>query len=94
MLFRQALGCVLRGVRNEQSRSLRDVARMAGVSVGYLSEVERGHKEASSELLDAIARALSLDVAAAITSAAAIMSTSAVRQLPRPAADVATTTAA
>jgi transcriptional regulator with XRE-family HTH domain len=60
MLLREAVGTTLRAARTEQSRTLRDVARDARVSLGYLSEVERGQKEASSELLVAICTALGL----------------------------------
>jgi transcriptional regulator with XRE-family HTH domain len=49
---------------------LRDVARQARVSLGYLSEVERGQKEASSELLNAICQALGLSLASVITDVA------------------------
>ena len=51
-LLREAVGHTLRDARTSQSRTLRDVARQARVSLGYLSEVERGQKEASSELLN------------------------------------------
>ena len=57
-ILRQALGAVLRSRRVAQGRTLRDVAAAARVSLGYLSEVERGQKEASSELLAAICAAL------------------------------------
>lgn len=57
-LLRRELGAVLRRRREEQHRTLRSVAADAGVSLGYLSEVERGVKEASSELLAAICGAL------------------------------------
>ena len=57
-LLRRELGAALRRHREEQQRTLRSVAADAGVSLGYLSEVERGVKEASSELLAAICRAL------------------------------------
>ena len=60
VLFREQLGEVLRAQRTAQSRTLRDVAAEANVSLGYLSEVERGQKEASSELLDSICIALGL----------------------------------
>ena len=53
-LLREAVGHTLRDARTSQSRTLRDVARQARVSLGYLSEVERGQKEASSELLLAL----------------------------------------
>ena len=51
VLLREAVGERLRRARTAQSRTLRDVSRAARVSLGYLSEVERGRKEASSELL-------------------------------------------
>src|SRR5437660_8197805 len=58
MLLSDALGETLRDARNRQSRTLRDVSTAANVSLGYLSEIERGQKEASSELLAAICEAL------------------------------------
>lgn len=58
ILLRQVIGEELRRRRNEQSRTLRDVSRDAQVSLGYLSELERGQKEASSELLAAVCSAL------------------------------------
>ena len=57
-LLRTELGDVLRGIRQRQKRTLREVSAGAQVSLGYLSEVERGQKEASSELLEAICEAL------------------------------------
>lgn len=57
-LLRAELGEVLRGMRLEQGRTLREVSSDAQVSLGYLSEVERGQKEASSELLESICGAL------------------------------------
>src|ERR1700722_16425932 len=62
VLLRRMLGDVLRRHRLRQSRTLRDVSVAAGVSLGYLSEVERGRKEASSELLAAICRALDVSL--------------------------------
>ncbi|MGC5054511.1 helix-turn-helix domain-containing protein [Micromonospora sp. DT48] len=59
-LLRRVIGAVLRRRRQLQGRTLREVALAAGVSVPYLSEVERGRKEASSEVLAAICRALGL----------------------------------
>ena len=60
VLLRESVGQALRRARTEQSRTLRDVARDARVSLGYLSEVERGQKEASSELLNSICEALGM----------------------------------
>lgn len=57
-LLRRVLGDTLRGRRLRQRRTLREVSGAARVSLGYLSEVERGQKEASSELLAAICEAL------------------------------------
>lgn len=59
-LLRVELGEVLRGLRLSQGRTLREVSSEAQVSLGYLSEVERGQKEASSELLQSISQALSV----------------------------------
>jgi len=58
VLLRHLLGDALRRVRLRQGRTLREVSASARVSLGYLSEVERGQKEASSELLAAICSAL------------------------------------
>ena len=58
VLLRHLLGDVLRRLRLRQGRTLREVSASARVSLGYLSEVERGQKEASSELLAAICSAL------------------------------------
>ena len=60
VLLRQLLGDVLRRLRIRQGRTLREVSASARVSLGYLSEVERGRKEASSEVLAAAAHALGL----------------------------------
>jgi transcriptional regulator with XRE-family HTH domain len=62
-LLRTQLGTTLRGHRLRQRRTLRDVSGRARVSLGYLSEVERGQKEASSELLASICDALELELA-------------------------------
>ena len=58
VLLRQLLGDALRRLRLRQGRTLREVSATARVSLGYLSEVERGRKEASSELLASICDAL------------------------------------
>lgn len=60
ILLRRELGDVLREQRQHQGRTLREVSASAAVSLGYLSEVERGEKEASSELLGSICSALGL----------------------------------
>ena len=58
VLFRQEIGDVLRDFRLQKGRTLRQVASKASVALGYLSEVERGQKEASSEILASVADAL------------------------------------
>lgn len=61
-LWREAAGQVIREERSRQERTLADVAGDAGVSTQYLSEIERGRKEPSSEILAAICRALDLEL--------------------------------
>lgn len=61
-LWREAAGQVLRDERHRADRTLADVAADAGVSVQYLSEIERGLKEPSSEMLAAVSGALGLDL--------------------------------
>lgn len=61
-VLRQVVGDTLRGLRMRQRRTLREVASTARVSLGYLSEVERGRKEPSSELLAAICSALDVEL--------------------------------
>ncbi|MFC4001107.1 helix-turn-helix domain-containing protein [Prauserella oleivorans] len=63
VLLREAIGDRLRHARTTKRRTLRDISRAARVSLGYLSEVERGQKEASSELLASICEALDLPLA-------------------------------
>lgn len=58
VLVRQEIGDVLRDVRLQKAMTLRQVAGRASVALGYLSEVERGQKEASSEILASVAEAL------------------------------------
>lgn len=61
-VLRQVVGETLRGLRMRQRRTLREVSATARVSLGYLSEVERGQKEPSSELLAAICSALEVEL--------------------------------
>jgi transcriptional regulator with XRE-family HTH domain len=68
-LWRHIVGDVLRRERLAQERTLKDVADAARISMPYLSEVERGLKEASSEVLAAAARALGLGLADVLTLA-------------------------
>ena len=73
-LLRTHIGSTLRAARTEQGRTLREVAKSARVSLGYLSEVERGHKEASSELLNAICSALNISLAEVLFNVASELS--------------------
>ena len=69
-LWREVVGRELRAERHRQERTLADVGREAGVSVQYLSEVERGRKEPSSEVLGAVVGSLGLrlvDLTARVT---------------------------
>lgn len=86
ILLRHELGEVLRERRQSQGRTLRDVAAAGAVSLGYLSEVERGVKEASSELLAAICEALDMPMSVVLDDVtqrvAAVESISAPVSLP------------
>lgn len=62
IVLRKVMGQTLRELRMECSMTLREVSMSSMVSLGYLSEIERGHKEASSEVLGAIASALNVDL--------------------------------
>jgi transcriptional regulator with XRE-family HTH domain len=66
VLLRQEIGDVLRDARRQQGRTLREVSSVARVSLGYLSEVERGQKEASSELLSSICGALAMPLSSVL----------------------------
>lgn len=61
-LYRNALGYVIRTERLRQELTMRDIAERAPMALGYLSEVERGQKDVSSELLNTIARGLSVSI--------------------------------
>lgn len=69
-MLREVLGAELRRVRLLQGRTLRDVSAAASVSLGYLSEVERGEKEASSEMLLAICGALGVPLSIVLSTVA------------------------
>jgi transcriptional regulator with XRE-family HTH domain len=91
-LLRTQLGNTLRGHRLRQRRTLRDVSGAARVSLGYLSEVERGQKEASSELLASICDALDVELAdllAEVSQELRGIPAAAVRPLAAPAAEPA-----
>ncbi len=70
VLLRRELGDVLREKRQGQGRTLREVSAEASCSLGYLSEVERGEKEASSELLASICKALDVPLSQMLSDVA------------------------
>ena len=70
IVLRKIIGEQLRRHRSEQHRTLREVSRVAQVSLGYLSEVERGQKEASSELLASICRSLDIPLSVLLADVA------------------------
>ena len=75
VLFRRFLGDVLRDARMQQGLTLREVSADARVSLGYISEIERGQKEASSELLASLCSALEVplsDVLREVSTAVAL----------------------
>jgi transcriptional regulator with XRE-family HTH domain len=63
MKLRIAFGDTLREIRQDQHRTLREVSVKSGVALGYVSEVERGHKEASSEVLESLTNTLGITMA-------------------------------
>lgn len=73
VLLRVVIGEQLRKIRQDQKRTLREVSRSAQVSLGYLSEVERGQKEASSELLASICKALNVSLSTLLIEVSADM---------------------
>ena len=85
VLLREAIGDRLRHARTNQRRTLREVSRSARVSLGYLSEVERGRKEASSELLAAICDALELPLYQLMHHVASDMGAMDSMEVPEPA---------
>ncbi len=70
VLLRRELGDALRETRQTQGRTLREVSASASCSLGYLSEIERGEKEASSELLASICRALDVPLSQMLSTVA------------------------
>lgn len=92
VLLREVIGDVLRRARTSQGRTLREVSDSARVSLGYLSEVERGRKEASSELLSAICTALDVPLSRVLCEAGTELACQEnVERLPSAGIDVPTT---
>ena len=84
VILRQVIGEELRRRRMEQKRTLRQVSNLAQVSLGYLSEVERGQKEASSELLASIASALDTPLSELLAGVAKEVARREDGQMPKP----------
>ena len=83
-LFRHHLGEVLRGERLRRGLTLRELSAAARVSLGYISEIERGQKEASSELLAALCQALDLPLSEVLRGVGrAVAADEAAAALPR-----------
>ncbi len=90
VLFRRQLGDVLRGERMRRGMTLRELSSEARISLGYISEIERGQKEASSELLASLCDALEVPLSAilrevsdtAATEEARILAEAAVERVP------------
>jgi transcriptional regulator with XRE-family HTH domain len=88
VLLRRVIGDALRARRQAQHRTLREVSTAANVSLGYLSEIERGQKEASSELLASICEALGAALSEVLRDVSEQLATSEV-PAPAPAAESA-----
>jgi transcriptional regulator with XRE-family HTH domain len=88
VLLRRVIGDALRARRQAQHRTLREVSTAANVSLGYLSEIERGQKEASSELLASICEALGAALSEVLRDVSDQLATSEVAA-PAPAAEPA-----
>jgi transcriptional regulator with XRE-family HTH domain len=88
VMFRRLLGDVLRDARTRQGLTLRELSAGARVSLGYISEIERGQKEASSELLASLCAALDLPMSQMLrdVSDAAALEEAATAPTPLPTA--------
>ena len=72
MLLREYIGEAIRAERQSIGLTLRDVADPAGISFGYLSEIETGRKEPSSEIIEAILQSLGIGMPELIDAVAAM----------------------
>ena len=84
VLFRRMLGEVLRERRLERGMTLRQVSAEARVSLGYISEIERGQKEASSELLASLCGALDARLSEILSEVSVAVAVEEVLQMPTP----------
>jgi transcriptional regulator with XRE-family HTH domain len=90
-LLRTHIGVAIRRARISQGQTLRQLSRAASVSLGYLSEIERGQKEASSELLASICAALTLPIPQLLLEVSRSMQADALTITTRPALTVVDT---
>ena len=86
ILIRKVMGETLRELRMAAGLTLREVSMASMVSLGYLSEIERGHKEASSEVLFSIASALDVSLSELMISISGKLAALEAERLPRVAA--------
>ena len=84
VLFRRVLGDVLRAQRVDRGMTLREVSAEARVSLGYISEIERGQKEASSELLASLCTALEVSLSTVLREVSDAVATEEAASLPTP----------
>lgn len=84
VLFRRLLGDVLRERRGELGLTLREVSGTARVSLGYISEIERGQKEASSELLFSLCEALDMPLSQVLHDVADAVALEEAASMPTP----------
>lgn len=82
IVLRSEIGDELRDLRQRQGRTLREVSSKARVSLGYLSEIERGQKEASSELLGSICEALDVPMSDVLRNVADRVAVAEALQMP------------
>ena len=84
VLFRRLLGDVLRGKRLQRGMTLRQVSAEARVSLGYISEIERGQKEASSELLSSLCSALDVPLSEILRDVSTLVALEEAASAPAP----------
>ena len=82
VLFRRLLGDVLRAKRMQRGMTLREVSAEARVSLGYISEIERGQKEASSELLASLCAALDVPLSEVLHDVSSLVAVEEAASLP------------
>lgn len=84
VLFRRLLGDVLRSKRLQRGMTLRQVSAEARVSLGYISEIERGQKEASSELLSSLCSALDVPLSEILSDVSTLVAVEEAASSPAP----------